>query len=154
MPYSRIYISRKNRKNLQRLAKEYDLTPRRLLKEMVEEYYNLMTLFEVEVGDAYSERKYRQSQNAKIGMFPVIHIPEKIKNSLDKELAIHEQSKFQFLTRIVAMGQGELEDDLREKIARVLVVRNSKKEPSDLTLEEWMERRKYLKNKDHGKPQS
>ena len=147
MPYTRIYLSRKNRKNLERLAKQFDVTPRALLKEMVEEYHNLMTLFEVEVGDAYSKRKYAQSQKAKLGTFPVVRIPERIKNILNQELAIHQQSQFCYLTRIVAMGQEELEHDLSENLARVLVVRNPKKSPSDLTLEEMLARRTYLDGK-------
>jgi hypothetical protein len=147
MPYSRIYLSRKNRKNLERLAKEYELTPRDLLKEMVDQYYNLMTLFEVEVGDSHSKRKYAQSQKARLGMFPVVRIPEANKEVLDKELAIHQQSRFRYLTRIVAMGQEELEYDLSESIARVIVVKKSKEDPADLTLEEILARRAYRADK-------
>jgi hypothetical protein len=147
MPYSRIYLSRKNRKNLERLAKEFELTPRDLLKEMIEQYYNLMTLFEVEVGDSHSKSKYAQSQKARLGMFPVVRIPEAIKEVLDKELAIHQQSRFRYLTRIVAMGQEELEYDLSESIARVIVVKKSKEDPADLTLEEMLARRAYRADK-------
>jgi hypothetical protein len=147
MPYSRIYLSRKNRKNLERLAKEFELTPRDLLKEMIEQYYNLMTLFEVEVGDSHSRRKYTQSQKARLGMFPVVRISETIKEDLDKELALHHQSKFRYLTRIVAMGQEELEYDLSESIARVIVVKKSKEDPADLTLEEMLARRAYRADK-------
>jgi hypothetical protein len=147
MPYSRIYLSTKNRKNLERLAKEYELTPRDLLKEMVDQYYNLMTLFEVEVGDSHSKRKYAQSQKARLGMFPVVRIPEANKEVLDKELAIHQQSRFRYLTRIVAMGQEELEYDLSESIARVIVVKKSKEDPADLTLEEILARRAYRADK-------
>ena len=151
MPYSRIYLSRKNRKNLERLAKEYDLTPRDLLKEMVEQYYNLMTLFEVEIGDSHSKRKYAQSQKVKLGLFPVVRIPEEIKEGLDKELAIHQQSQFRYLTRIVAMGQEELEYDLSGGIARVHVVKKSLEDPADLTLEEMLARRAYRADKSKGK---
>jgi len=147
MPYSRIYLSRKTRKNLERLAKEFELTPRDLLKEMVDQYCNLMTLFEVEVGDSHSKRKYAQSQKARLGMFPVVRIPETIKEVLDKELAVHQQSRFQYLTRIVAMGQEELEYDLSESIARVIVVKKSKEDPADLTLEEMLARRAYRADK-------
>ena len=151
MPYSRIYLSRKNRKNLERLAKEYDLTPRDLLKEMVEQYYNLMTLFEVEIGDSYSKRKYAQSQKVKLGLFPVVRIPEEIKEVLDKALAIHQQSQFRYLTRIVALGQEELEYDLSESLARVLVVKKSLEDPADLTLEEMLARRAYRADRNKGK---
>jgi predicted DNA-binding protein len=151
MPYSRIYLSRKNRKNLERLAKEFELTPRDLLKEMIEQYYNLMTLFEVEVGDSHSRRKYAQSQKARLGMFPVVRLPETIKEDLDKELAIHQHSKFRYLTRIVDMGQEELEYDLSEGIARVIVVKKSKEDPADLTLEEMLARRAYQADKSKGK---
>jgi hypothetical protein len=151
MPYSRIYLSRKNRRNLERLAKESDLTPRELIKEMVEQYYNLMTLFEVEIGDFHSRRKYAQSQKTKLGLFPVVRIPEEIKDMLDKELAIHQQSQFRYLSRIVAMGQEELEYDLSESIARVLVVKKSLEDPADLTLEEMLVRRAYQANKSRGK---
>lgn len=150
MPYSRVYLSRNNRKNLERLAREYDLTPRDLLQEMVEQYYNLMTLFEVEVGDAHSKRKHAQSQKTKLGLFPVVRIPERVKKDLDIELSIHQQSQFRYLSRIVAMGQEELEYDLSESIARVLVVKTSKEEPAGLTLEEMLARRAYRAEKDKG----
>jgi hypothetical protein len=114
---------------------------------MVDQYYNLMTLLEVEVGDSHSRRKYAQSQKARLGMFPVVRLPETIKEDLDKELAIHQQSQFRYLTRIVAMGQEELEYDLSESIARVIVVKKSKEDPADLTLEEILARRAYRADK-------
>jgi hypothetical protein len=45
------------------------------------------------------------------------------------------------------MGQEELEYDLSESIARVIVVKKSKEDPADLTLEEILARRAYRADK-------
>ena len=118
MPYSRIYLNRKTRKNLERLADKYGTSSRELLEQMADEYYNLMPLLEAEIGDGYSLHKFRQSTNPKLGAFPLVRISWRTQKRLGHEVAKARQSQFRYLTRIVAMGQEELEHDLWRRAAK------------------------------------
>lgn len=117
MPYVNLYLSKKTRRHLKRLSKIYGFSDRALVLRMLNEYYNLMRMLEVEVSDSYSERMYARSQKKPLGAFPLFDLSEKANSRLEKYAQKADQGKTRFLTRLIAMGVNELEDDLLDEQA-------------------------------------